>query len=209
MLRKQIKPIVCGCAALLISGSAVRGESLWQKRTPERGFLFYDSKARNIGDNVTVVIAQNTDVANKEGRNLQKATTTRGSFDVAGQADGGFGDQDAKAGLDLNATSSRKFDGGATYSAAQEFTDRMTVTVMDVLPNGNMVISGQRRLRVAGEERTLLLSGVIRGLDIGPDNTIHSRYISELRLDYETGGPSQKFTRQGWLGRAVNAVWPF
>jgi flagellar L-ring protein precursor FlgH len=81
--------------------------------------------------------------------------------------------------------------------------------VVDILPNGNLVIEGKRRVWVAGDEAVLVLSGVVRGLDIGPDNTLLSRYISELSISYESRGPERHFTRQGWLGRGMNYVWPF
>lgn len=202
--------LACGCLAVLLgSPPLATAENLWERRTPERGFLFYDTKARNIGDVVTVMISQTTGVDNKENRAMQKSTSSKGALDLTTKTDGGFGAQGAEGSLDLSSSSSRKFDGQSNYSTAQAFTDRMTATVMDVLPNGNMVIVGERRVRVAGEERTLVLTGVIRGLDIGPDNTIGSQYVSDFRLDYQTGGSSNKFTRQGWLGRAVNVVWPF
>jgi len=140
---------------------------------------------------------------------MGKSTSTKGALDLAASSGGGFAEQEAKAALSLNSTSDRKFDGSSAYSTAQNFTDAMTCTVMDVLPNGNMVIAGERRVRVAGEERTILVSGIVRGLDLGPDNTINSRYISQFRMEYQAGGTSQKFTRQGWMGKAVNAVWPW
>lgn len=202
--------IAASCLAMLLGAQGiVSADNIWQRRTPERGFLFYDSKARNVGDNVTVIISQTTNVDNKEDRTMSKATSSSGAFDMKGSSDGGFGEQGAAASLALNSKSARKFDGEAAYSAAQAFTDRLTVTVMDVLPNGNMVVSGERRVRVAGEEKVLVLTGVIRGLDINADNTINSQYIAQAQWSFQGGGPSQKYTRQGWLGRAVNVVWPY
>ncbi len=205
------KSIIASSCLLLVAvqQSIVQAESLWQRRNPQNAFLFYDSKARHIGDSVTVIISQTTDVANTEKRDLGKSTSTKGMFGFAGASDGGLGEQGGSASLELESASDRKFDGSSGYRSAQAFTDRMTCTVMDVLPNGNMVISGERRVRVAGEERTLVLSGIIRGLDLGPDNNISSQYISQFRMEYQASGASQKFTRQGWLGRGVNAVWPW
>jgi len=202
--------LVMSCLALFFGAQNVtHGDNIWQRRTPEHGFLFYDSKARNIGDNVTVIITQTTNVDNKEDRTMKKETSANGMFDIKGSSDGGFGDQGGEASLALTSSSARKFDGEAAYKSAQAFTDRMTVTVMDVLPNGNMVISGERRVRVQGEEKVLVLSGIIRGLDIAADNTVNSQYIAQAQWSYQGGGASQKFTKQGWLGRAVNVVWPY
>jgi flagellar L-ring protein FlgH len=191
----------------LISASCVHAESLWKKRTPEHAFLFVDSKARRVGDLLTVIVSQDTDVNSQEGRGMGKSSEAKTAFSLDSEAGGG--EQAANAALDFRNNASRKFNGNSSFTSNQAFTDRMTVAVLDVLPNGNMVISGQRRVRVAGDERTLVITGMVRAIDIGPDNTIVSRHISELRLLYESAGPEQRFTRQGWLGRATNKVWPF
>ena len=63
--------------------------------------------------------------------------------------------------------------------------------------------------RIAGEIRTLIISGVIRTVDIGPSNTIRSQYVSNFSVCYEGNGPETSFTRQGWAGRIMNKIWPF
>lgn len=206
----KIKQLAVGCLALLAGAPAMtRGESLWQKRTAQNGYLFYDSKARNVGDLLTVIVSQSTGVANTESREMNKETSITDAFKLSGSSSGGFGGQGAATAMNFSNGSSREFDGGASYSAAQEFNDRLTFTVMDVLPNGNLVISGSRRVSIAGEERTLMMTGIVRGIDIGPDNTIASRFIADQRTYYEAAGASQKFARQNWLGRVTNRVWPF
>ncbi len=186
-----------------------QAESLWKKRSPEHASLFIDSKARRVGDLLTIVVAQDTDVNSQEARGMDKASEANGTFSLESEAGGGFGVQASNAALDISKNSSRRFDGNSSFRSNQAFTDRMTVAVMDVLPNGNMVVSGQRRVRVAGDERTLVLTGIVRAIDVGPDNTVSSRFISELRLLYEGAGPNQRFTRQGWFGRVTNKIWPF
>ncbi len=80
---------------------------------------------------------------------------------------------------------------------------------MDVLPNGNMLLAGRRTLSIAGEQRNLIILGMVRPIDLGSDNKVNSRYVADLRTVYEGDGPSRQFVRQGWLGRAANKVWPF
>lgn len=60
--------------------------------------------------------------------------------------------------------------------------------MVDVLPNGNMIIAGKRCLTIAGEQRTLTISGVVRPIDLGPDNKINSTLIADLRTVYEGDG---------------------
>ena len=187
----------------------VRGDSLWQRRNPQRAYLCQDSKARHVGDLVTIVISQSTQASSKEGKGLSKSANASGTFDFESSSDGGFGEQGAKAELDISNGTKRGFTGNATYSDATNFHDQMTVQVVDVLPNGNLVLSGKRQMMISGEERTLEISGVVRAIDIGPDNRVSSRYVSNLMTSYTPEGASKSFTRQGWMSRAVNKVWPF
>jgi flagellar basal body L-ring protein FlgH len=62
---------------------------------------------------------------------------------------------------------------------------------------------------VAGDLRCLVLSGIVRWQDISADNSIQSRYVSNLEMHYEEKGVEPHFTSQGWLGKATNWLWPF
>ncbi|MCA9061451.1 MAG: flagellar basal body L-ring protein FlgH [Planctomycetaceae bacterium] len=197
-------------AVLLVALSLpATADSLWQRRNPQRANLFQDSRARRVGDLLTLVISESSEVQNKEDKSMSKQSGAGATFDFDASTDGAFGSGAASAGLDASKSSNRSFDGEASYSDTREFTDQITVTVVDVLPNGNLLISGQRGLTIAGEKRTLVVSGMVRPIDIGPDNRINSRYVADLRTVYEGQGPSRKFVRQGWVGRAFNRIWPF
>ena len=122
---------------------------------------------------------------------------------------GGLAEQASNAALDLRNSAGRKFNGKSSYKDSRGFTDQITVSVVDVLPNGNMLLAGRRTLTIAGEARTLVVSGMIRSIDLGPDNRVNSRYVADLRTVYEGDGPSRRFVRQGWFSKAANKVWPF
>ncbi|QDU40235.1 Flagellar L-ring protein precursor [Maioricimonas rarisocia] len=201
--------LVVAATLLAVSGGELMAESIWKRRKPDHAFLFFDSKARRVGDLVTIVINQNTDVDRREDRAMEKSADTEGVFDLAAAIGGGLGSNSASAALDSTNSSGRSFDSGTAFRSNSAFTDRMTATVLDVLPNGNMLISGKRKVEVAGDEQILVVTGVVRAVDIGPDNEINSRYISDLTLNYEEFGNSRRFTRQGWFSRMVNVVWPF
>ena len=106
-------------------------------------------------------------------------------------------------------SSDRSFQGSSSYEVERRLLDDMTVTVMDVLPNGNLVIEGSKYRRVSNETRLLRLSGIVRPYDIGIPNIIESRFIANPRIVYEGGGVESRFTNQGWLGRATNKLWPY
>ena len=185
------------------------GEDLWDFRSPDRAFLFVDSQARKTGDLVTLLINEDTDVDQRDDRALSKTAGSGGAFDVTGQAGGVFGSQAADAALDFSNSTSRNFDGSAIFRSARQFSDRITLTVVDVLPSGNLVVDGRRQIHVGRDDRNLCVSGIIRPIDISADNTVHSRFVSELRVTYDGDGPDQRFTNQGWLSRTANRVWPF
>ena len=184
-------------------------DSLWKKRDARVNFLVQDSKARNVGDLLTIVINEQSAVDNSEDKDMKKQSTIAANGSASGSSSGGLENSPSSATGDMKATSSRTFAGSASYKDSREYTDNITVTVVDVLPNGNMVVSGRRNIMIAGEARTLAVSGVVRSIDIGPDNKINSKYVADLRTVYEGDGPSRRFVRQGWFSKAANKLWPF
>ncbi len=209
-LSRQFMTSLCLTVGSLLAFSVdVSADSLWRRRDPQQAFLFEDSRARRPGDLLTLIINESTEVDNRENKGLNKSSDGSINFDLATAASGGFSNQAASAELDTNMANSRSFSGGASYRNSRELLDRITVTVVQVLPNGNLVLSGERRTTVAGEVRCLRVSGIARPVDIGPDNTISSRFIANMRTVYEDAGQERRFTRQGWLGRKMNKIWPF
>ncbi len=192
----------------LVSSVCFAG-SLWDRRDPSKVFLFYDTQARHTGDLLTILINENTEVENKDNRSLDKETESNGAFDFTSSTSGDFGSSAANANLDSKLTSNRKFDGKSEFKSDRDFSDRVTVTVLDVLPNGNLVVGGKRHIDVEGDHRTLVVSGIVRLIDISADNTIQSRYVANLEIAFEGKGVETRFTKHGWLGRVANKIWPF
>ena len=174
-----------------------RAQSIWQQRNPRFAYLFEDSKAKYVGDVVTILVSENTDLQNRDQRTLDKSS------------DGAFSFDSSAANVDITGNSSRSFDGSSQYRVAQEFTDRITVQVLEVLPNGNLLVGGIRRRVIGEEERQLEVSGTIRPIDISPDNSIRSQFVANFQVRYSGCGPESHFTNQGWLARVITRAWPF
>lgn len=211
--RQRISPIkrrglLAGLVSLWLAGPLF-ADSLWRRRDPQCSFLSEDSRARRPGDLLTVIINESTEVDNSENKALNKSSAVKGVFDFAASSTAGFGDREATAAMDLASDSARQFSGAASYKNSREILDRITVTVIEVQPNGNLVLSGRRQITVAGETRMMTICGVARSVDIGPDNTISSRFIANMQTVYEDDGAERHFTRQGWLSRKMNRIWPF
>lgn len=213
MKRKHITP-VCGALLVLMivtAGPSLRlsAESHWEHRRPGRAFLFRDSKARCVGDQLVVHIVEDTAVTNRENRQLDRETDNQGGFNFSGEADGGFGEQGASTDVDLGANSDRSFGGTATFRSTREIEDSLSVVVTEVLPSGNLVVRGRTDIVIGDEHRTMCISGVIRPIDIGPDNTITSDYITDLQLQYEGEGSDSRALKQGWWSRRLGWLSPF
>lgn len=195
--------------AVVWCGADVRAQNLWQRRSATQGFLFYDTQARQVGDLLTIVVREDSSIQNTDNRGMKKQTGLKSAFSFAGAADGGFATQESTASANEALTSDRSMTGSASFRSQRAFTDMMTVTVTDVLPNGNLIVRGSRDIEIQGDIRTLVVTGVVRSYDVGPDNTVNSRLVGDLRTAYLGNGQEQAFTRQGWGGRIANKLWPF
>jgi len=177
---------------------------------PSRGSqsMLADKTARRPGDLITVLIVENQNVNNEESANLKKETTldySLDSFDIAPEAFNPL--------PNIGASSKDDFIGTANYKKRGTFSALITAIVMDRLPNGNLVISGRREIKIDNEIKTIDFSGVIRRYDIKPDNTIESELVAEARVSYTGEGPLTNGTNRRGLGgmihSAISWLWPF
>lgn len=211
--------ILAAGALCAVAGATGRADSLWERRDPRYANLFQDNRARNVGDTLTVLITETTVANEQEQRSLNRATGSSGNLQVFGGAPvlaGGAGG--AATGGTLAApgvgftfpsqATNLTFTGNAQVTSNRVFTDRMGVTVVDVMPNGNLVVEGYRSRVMAGEERVLRITGVARPADIGVGNVIPSGNVANFRISYLGCGPAARTTRQGYLGRLGNLLRP-
>jgi len=190
---------------MFVTAGRVRAESIWERRSDRSAYLFRDNRARRVGQLLTVRINESTFIDNDEERTLEKDTTSSFLLDVAGAFRQGNFNMDTNSKLNSN----RKFDGESELESDRRFIDDITVTVVDILPNGNLVIEGSRRRMVANECRMLRVAGAVRPDDIGLGNIVESRHIANFQISYEGGGDESTFINQGGGGRLMNWLWPF
>jgi flagellar L-ring protein precursor FlgH len=196
-------------ALMAASPERLLAQSLWDNRDPNSAYLFHDLRARNVGDVLTIVIEETTGADAQEKREMDKKTkatgaaTAKGSSSLLGNVLRSFAGD-----IDFDTSSQRTFDGKANSSINRNFNDRLTVVVVAVLPNGNIVVEGYRQRMITRELRTLRIMGIVRPADIGPYNTVQSQYIANLHIGYSGRGPESSYTNQGWGGRIVNKLWP-
>lgn len=194
-------------AGLLAPTGRGFADSIWDRHDHRSGFLFVDNHARRVGDLLTVAVRETTGAKNNEERKLNKETAVSGRFNFAGKTTG-TGSKSVSADVSANQSSDRGFQGSAEYESDRKLLDHMTVTVVDILPNGNLVIEGYRERVVSNESRLLRMSGIVRPNDIEVGNIVESRRIANFKISLDGAGAENDFTNQGWLGRATNKIWP-
>jgi len=189
--------------SVLFAAACAQGGSIWAKRDKNNRKLYADDTARSIGDVLTIKITEDSKVDNKAKRDLQKDTDKSNTFngDVGGFADlGEFG---------LSAKSSNNLKSKADYKDERSFEDSVTVTVVDIQPNSNLVVMGTRSRNIGGDIQTIEVSGIVRPSDIAFDNTVKSQQVADFRIISKNGGVSEPYTRPGWLGKIFDVIWPF
>ena len=182
--------------------------SIWQTAS---GSLTDDVKARRRGDIITVVISE-TASASKEA----KTGTSRDSSLSAGMPNmlglentGVFKNNFADLSKIINASSSTKFQGAGSTSRQENLNATITARVLDVLPNGNLMIEGRRNIKVNEEDQIIILEGTVRSRDIAPDNTVNSIYVADARISYSGRGIISDRQSPGWLMNIIDNIWPF
>lgn len=182
--------------------------AIYAQDTPLR--FLGDFRARSIGDIVMVNVVETSSGSKKA------STKTSRSTDVEAGVSGLLGFEKALEDKNRNlsadtmvaGTIKNDFDGSGSTARNSSVTASISCRVLTVLPNGDLMISGSREIRVNNENQFMVLTGVIRPQDIAADNTILSSYIADARIVYNGRGVLTEKQSPGWLGRILDYVWP-
>jgi len=199
---------------VLFSATCSQAGSIWAKRDKNMKELYADDVARQIGDILTIKIAEDSKVDNKAKRDMKKDTSRSTSF-------GGGPNFPSKGTLDnllpeqllpsfnMNAESDNELKSKADYKDERKFEDQISVVVMDILPNNNLIVMGTRSRNIAGDIQTIEVSGIVRPSDVAFDNTVKSEKVADFRIVTRNSGVSAPYTKPGWLGKIFDTIWPF
>ena len=181
--------------------------SLWDDT---RANLFQDPRAAKIGDILTVKIRINDKATldNSSMRVRDSALGVSGSYDVETAPNSGEPFAAAAAGsVGLGAKS------GASGTGSIDRSERVDVSiaavVTEVLPNGNLLISGLQEVRVNYELRQIKVTGIVRPRDISTRNTIEYEKIAEARISYGGRGRISEVQQPRWGQQLIDAVVPY
>jgi len=165
--------------------------------------LFEDQRPRNVGDILTIVIQENVNATKSSGANVNRNGTT--SFDVptAGFLGGLFG----KA--NLSANGANKFTAAGGANASNTFNGTITVTVTGVLPNGNLMVSGEKQMLINQGNEFVRFSGVVNPNTISNLNAVYSTQVADAKIEYSAKGYVDEAQNLGWLQRFFLNVSPW
>lgn len=179
--------------------------------------LFQDLRARQVGDILTILLLEQTQASKKAETTADKTTDTRISnptilgkqvqFDLPGALPL---DNRHDANLETSLSSNHAFDGSGQSSQSNSLTGEISVTVAEVLPNGNLVVQGEKMLTLNQGHEHIRVSGIVRAEDVGTDNTVASTKVANARIVYAGQGEIQSANTMGWLARFfISALMPF
>jgi flagellar L-ring protein precursor FlgH len=169
--------------------------------------LFENTVARRIGDTLTIRLVENTDASKSSSTSTKKGTSVEMSGPtIAGRPVTVNGIEVLAAGVD-NASS---FDGEGSSRQSNSIFGDITVTVAKRWPNGNLFVRGEKWITINQGREFVRVSGIVRAVDIEPDNTVPSTKIADARITYAGRGAIADANAPGLLSRFFNAPWlPF
>lgn len=210
---KQAASLILSAVALLGAAAPAAGGSIWSRSLGRIHPLHTDDTARRTGEMLTILIQEHSVIENETSRNMSKKSTRKANVntnvDLVGGIDKGTGELFSLKDMDVDMSASTAFDGNADFDSDRQVKDQITVTVADVLPNGNLVVVGTREREVEGDKQTMQVSGVVRPSDITFANTVRSEQVAEFKIVFLHAGRENQFTRPGWLDKILNFLNPF
>lgn len=183
--------ILVAALAALLPVAAARAESLYDESTyrPIAG----DNKAYRVGDAITVQIIEQSSGATTTDTSTQRTN----NLNVGAQAFNGrqFNGAASVAG---------SFDGGGTTQRTSKLLDTLTVTVREVLPNGDLKVAGEQVLTINDEQHKVDLVGRVRPVDISGDNTVLSTRVADARIQYAGDGELTERQKRSWWRKLLD-----
>ena len=179
--------------AALLPGTGAGASSLWSDNSPT-ATIFGDQRARAVGDILTIIVNETSSAIRSGASSNTKsasASTEKGGGLLGFVPDSSIGQQD-------------NFSTKGSINNTNTAKARLTVKVVEVKPNGNLVVSGTQNIRQNGEEQRIVVSGQVRPADIQADNTVLSSNVADAKILFTGKGSIMRKQRQGVLTQIWN-----
>ena len=177
--------------------------SLWSDEVAFND-LFSDPKARRAGDILTIKIVESSSASNSADTSTERGSSlSAGVNELFGVRSSMLQDLSVSGGMDS------EFEGSGSTSRSGSLEAFITVRVVEVLGNGNLIIVGSREIMVNNEKQIMTIYGVVRPRDVSDDNVVLSTFVADARIAYSGAGIIDDRQRPGWIANVLNTVWPF
>ena len=169
--------------------------------------LFENSVARRVGDTLTIRLNENTNASKSSSTTTSKSTTVdMPGPTIAGRPVTANGTEI----LNMSVDNSSEFDGAGDSRQSNRLVGDITVTVAQRLPNGNLLVRGQKWITINQGREYVRIQGLVRPIDIDPDNSISSLKVADAQIAYGGKGALNDAATPGLLARFFNVPWlPF
>jgi flagellar L-ring protein precursor FlgH len=186
---------------LAVWAGNMQADSIWPGGQASQGnnaSLTADQKALSVGDLVMVRVSENAEAQQVAKTDTQKEANVSGGAGLGSWGANTLPLQSYGAGAQENAS------GGGTSTRSGKLVAALSARVVNVLPTGNLYIEARRTIQVNDEKQNIVLSGIIRPRDVGPDNSISSAAISDAQIRYEGKGPLSEKSHLGVFSRILD-----
>ena len=170
-----------------------------------RRALLEDRRARRVGDIITVNLVERTTAQKNANTSTGRKSNLSGGLSAASNKL----PLSSLAGLTAEAETASSFEGKGAAAANNAFNGTITVTVIDVLANGNLLVSGEKMLTINQGNEFIRFSGVVNADNVTASNTVQSTQVADARIEYRGSGFIDESNSVGWLHRFFNAINPF
>ncbi len=193
---------IIACAICVVATAAAEEDGLVKR-------LYADRTARQVGDLVTIRIEEQSSVQKDSSNDRSKSVGGNMAFNFPGMEANGKAMWDALTLPEWTVAASKNFSATGGKTTSDAFSASITVHITEQLPNGNLMIVGDRKVNIDGDIILFTLSGMIRPDDINRSNTVLSSRIAAASITYETVGEFGKSQRKGLFSRALDWIIPF
>jgi flagellar L-ring protein precursor FlgH len=166
--------------------------------------LFEDRRARAVGDTLTITINEKINASKTASSTADRTGSTKFAIPEIKTPTGHI-----YQGGGITGSSGQAFEGKGDSSANNVFTGTITVSVIEVLANGNLVVSGEKQIGINQGSEFVRLSGVVNPQNIGYGNSVSSTQVADARLEYRGTGYIDEAQTMGWLARVFQSILPF
>lgn len=210
--------LVSGCAAHKMEVEVPRAEEeieLPREIQRHEGALFYDNsplsniyadtKAKRVGDIVIVRVVENVVATNDQRKEATRKSKMK--YDVGGSVSKTRGLEELSLGVEGGGEND--FSAKGLQRSKNEFVAAVAARVIKILPSGNLVIEGEKRIKHNSEVQRIYVRGIVRPEDIMHDNSVLSTALANAKIEYVSEGDFAIKSRQGWLQRIFDFISPF